>query len=180
VVIGFNWIIDRVPIQRLLTVIGSSLDRGSRKFTLCITCPGGSTEQAFYAYEILRSLPEEVEITTHNVGSIQSAGVTLFLAGKTRLAVPNATFMVHETTHNTGGMVGVDHVEYGAAAIKADDASAMAIVAERTGKDLKTVRRWFGGQKLRDTEFARAQGFISDVVPVFFPAVSQFVQIMGV
>jgi hypothetical protein len=56
----------------------------------------------------------------------------------------------------------------------------MAIIADRTGKDLNTVRKWFRGQKIRDTTFAKAEGIIAEVTPVRFPEQSQFLQVVGV
>jgi ATP-dependent Clp protease, protease subunit len=179
-VIGFNWIIDRVSTQRLLTAVGAALERGARHVTLCISSVGGAPEQALYAYEILRALPSEVELTTHNVATVQSAAMILFLAGSKRLAVPNATFLMHKTTHNPGTAVGAEHLSYGADSVRADDTSAMAIVADRTGRDLNTVRKWFRGQKIRDTTFAKGEGIITEVIPVNFPEQAQFFQVVGV
>jgi ATP-dependent Clp protease protease subunit len=178
-VIGFNWIIDRVSTQRLLTAIGAAFERGARSITLCISSVGGAPEQALCAYEILRALPSEVELTTHNVATVQSAAMILFLAGSKRLAVPNATFLMHKTSHNTGA-AGAEHLSYGADSVRADDMSAMAIVADRTGRDLNSVRKWFSGQKLRDTNFAKAEGIITEVTPVRIPERSQFFQVVGV
>jgi len=177
-VIGFNWLIDRQSTQRLLTAVGIAIEKGARGITICISSTGGSPDQASYAYEILTALPADISLITHNVATVQSAAMTIFLAGRTRRAVKNSTFMVHRTFHNTGGPVGAEHVEYGADSIKADDVSAMAIVAERTGKDPSDVRKWFRGQKLRSTTFAMEKNIITEVRSVEFPPSSAFFQIV--
>jgi ATP-dependent protease ClpP protease subunit len=178
-VIGFNWVIDRKAAQALLTAVQQAADFPATKtITLALSSPGGAPDQAFYVYEILVALHSRVELVTHNVATVQSAAMTLFMAGSKRYSVPNATFLVHETTHNTGGPVTIDHVTYGAASIEADDVRAMAIMEERTGKDAKTVRQWFKGQKLRDTAFASESNIISGVGPLQFTGSSKFHQIV--
>jgi ATP-dependent Clp protease, protease subunit len=177
-VIGFNWLIDRKATQALLTAVHQAVDLKARKITLCLSSPGGAPDQAFYAYEILVALQSQVELITHNVSTVQSAAMMLFLAGSKRYAVPNSTFLVHKTTHDTGGSVTVDHVTKGIESIKADDQAAMAILAARTGTDLRTVRTWFAGQKLRDTNFAQRASIISEVAAVQLSASSRFHQII--
>src|SRR5579872_6044413 len=84
-ILGFNLVIDRIATMRLMNAITEATNRGAQSITLLISSPGGAPDQAFYAYEILKSYP--VPITTHNVGSVHSAAMAIFLAGSTRLAV---------------------------------------------------------------------------------------------
>jgi ATP-dependent protease ClpP protease subunit len=60
-----NLVIDRLAIIRLMSAVGAAKDQGAQTITICISSVGGSPEQAFYAYEILRALP--IPLTTHNV-----------------------------------------------------------------------------------------------------------------
>src|SRR5688500_10336083 len=120
-VIGFNWAIDRKAAQVLLTAVHQAVDGGAKKVTLCLSSPGGLAEQGFYVYEILVALQSHVELITHNIGTVQSAAMPVFLAANRRLAVPHANFLLHATTHNTGGAVSSSHLAYGKASIKADD-----------------------------------------------------------
>src|SRR5262249_35044299 len=95
--LGFNLIIDRISIMRLMGTVGVALDRGAQSITICMSSQGGAQDQAFYAYELLKSSP--VPITTYNLGVVQSAALTLFLAGSKRYAVPHATFLMHKTVY---------------------------------------------------------------------------------
>ena len=176
-VLGFNFVIDRISTMRLMAAIGAAIEKQAPSVTICISSPGGAPDQAFYAYEILRALP--IEIITHNVGTVASTAVTLFLAGSTRYAVENSVFLLHKTTHNPppGTSYGVDQLEHSQESIAADDERAMVITGVQTGQPLKTVRRWFAGQKLRDSAFAKANGLISDIRPVAVPNNGQFFQI---
>jgi ATP-dependent protease ClpP protease subunit len=176
-IVGFNLMIDRIATMRLMAAIGVAAERGAKDITLCISSPGGAPDQAFYAYEMLKSYP--VPIATHNVGSVHSAALPLFLAGSNRFAVPHASFLMHKTVHTpqVGTSYGIDHLDYSGSSIEADDERSIAIIVERTKQKSEIVRPWFSGQILRSTEFALEHGFIEKVTPVQFPAQSQFFQI---
>lgn len=176
-ILGYNLFVDRLGIMRLLNGISEATLRGAHTITLCISSPGGDPAQAFYAYEMLRNYP--IPITTHNVGSVHSAAIPIFLAGSRRLAVPHSTFLMHKTMHTpaAGTSYGLEHLDYSGNAVEADDERSIAIVAERTKQPVETVRGWILGQQLRSTEFALEHGFIEKVAPVEFPSQSQFFQI---
>jgi ATP-dependent Clp protease, protease subunit len=177
-VLGFNWLVDPPATKALLQNVQQAVDMGARSITLSLSSLGGATDQASYAHEVLVAIGTQVELITHNVGTIQSAAMMLFLAGSRRYSVPHGTFLVHGTLHNTGGSVGVEHVTYGAESIKADDERAATVMASRTGRDSKLVRSWYKGQKLRDTAFALEQGIIHEVAPLRFSPSSRFHQIV--
>lgn len=176
-ILGFNLIIDRIATMRLMNAVSEATSRGAQSITLLISSPGGAPDQAFYAYEILKKYP--VPITTHNVGSVHSAAMAIFLAGSTRLAVPNSTFLMHRTVHTPppGMAYGSDHLDYSGSSIQSDDERMIAIIAEQTGEPVDTVRPWILGQELRSTEFALEYDFIDRVEAVDFPTQSQFFQI---
>jgi ATP-dependent protease ClpP protease subunit len=174
---GFNLLIDRISTMRLMTAVGNAIERGAQSITLCISSNGGAPDQAFYIYELLRASP--IPITTHNVGIVQSAALTIFLAGARRFSVPHSTFLMHRAVHNPapGSSYGQDLLDHSLESLHADDERAIALVAERTGQDLRTVRRWFSGQQLRSAEFAQQHGIIHGVQPVRFPTQSYFFQV---
>jgi ATP-dependent Clp protease, protease subunit len=156
----------------------SDIEKGAQSITLCISSNGGAPDQAFYIYELLKASP--IPITTHNVGIVHSAAMSIFLAGKNRFAVQHSNFLMHRAIHNppAGTSYGQDLLDHSLESLHADDERAMAVVAERTGQPLKTVRRWFGGQQLRSTEFVEKHGIIHGVEPISFPAQSYFFQVM--
>src|ERR1700722_18689115 len=110
-VIGFNLLIDRISTMRLMGAISGAMQQNARGITLCLSSGGGAPDQAFYVYEILKTIP--VEITTHNVGAVHSAAMYLFLAGSKRFAVPHANFLMHKTTLTVAGAAfSQDHLGY--------------------------------------------------------------------
>ena len=176
-VLGFNLIIDRIATMRLMSAVGGAMQQGAKSIIICISSIGGSPEQAFYAYELLKSSP--VPIITHNVGSVHSAAMYIFLAGSQRFAVPHANFLMHKTVHSpaAGAAYALEHLDYSGVSIQADDERSIGIVAERTGQAVDVVQPWFSGQQLRSTEFALKHGFIEKVMSVQVPPQSQFFQV---
>ncbi len=64
-------------------------------------------------YHFLHSLP--VPVITHNIGSVESIGIVVFLAGERRFACPHSRFLIHPL-HWTFGTPAADHqrlVEWG-------------------------------------------------------------------
>ena len=56
---------------------------------------------------MLPSLP--LPLTTYNVGSVESVGVVIFLAGQKRYACPGTRFLVHPLHWGFGSLVAADH-----------------------------------------------------------------------
>src|SRR6185437_16671946 len=92
--IGFNFFIDRIAIMKLIAAV-NTFRANALSITLCLSSNGGSTEQAFYAYEILRAMP--VQIHTVNLGIVHSAANIIFMAGENRTASPESYFLFHQT-----------------------------------------------------------------------------------
>ena len=149
--IGFNFFIDRIAIMKLIAAV-NTFRPNAHSITLCLSSNGGYTEQAFYAYEVLRALP--VRIHTINLGIVHSAANIIFMAGENRIATPEAYFLFHQTKFSpaAGGNYAPADLAFTSASVRLDDAGTAQIIAERTGKPLAEVRRWLVGQNLRTTE----------------------------
>jgi ATP-dependent Clp protease protease subunit len=94
VVINFILPIQPDTINALISVVNAQIRMGATKITLIVSSPGGDTASAFAAYNVLTRLP--VELTTFNTGTIDSAAMLLFCAGKHRYSFPDpARFLIH-------------------------------------------------------------------------------------
>jgi ATP-dependent protease ClpP protease subunit len=60
---------------------------------LLLSTPGGNTREGLNLYNTFKGMP--FELTTHNVGNVDSIGNAVFLAGSKRYATSSATFMFH-------------------------------------------------------------------------------------
>ena len=88
----FAPVID-ATINALMQAVDQKLAAGQHSFTILVSSPGGSVFHGLSAYNYLKGLP--AEISTHNFGSVDSIGVVLYCAGRKRLCVPQARFLLH-------------------------------------------------------------------------------------
>ena len=58
-----------------------------------LSSSGGELDSALSLYHFLRALP--IPLTIHNVGTVDSAAVMVYMAADTRLAVPDSWFLLH-------------------------------------------------------------------------------------
>jgi ATP-dependent protease ClpP protease subunit len=84
-----------------------ALQSGASEIELHLSTEGGNMTAGFALYFFLKSLP--LPLTTHNIGSVESVGVVIFLAGTKRYACPGTRFLVHPLHWGFGNLVAADH-----------------------------------------------------------------------
>lgn len=179
VFLGFNSTIDRGAVAKLMSAVGIVLEHKPRPtaIVLCISSEGGAVDAAFYAYEMLRSLP--IGVATHNVGMVASAANILFMAGNLRLATSRSSFMFHDTRYTMPpiGVVSQQELNLTVANLQDSDLRAASIIAERTERPLVEVQGWFS-ETMRPAEFAKEHGIVSEICPVIIRDQDDFMQII--
>jgi ATP-dependent Clp protease protease subunit len=75
----FSPVID-VSVNALMDIFDKKMRQGQREFILLISSPGGSVFHGLSAYNYLKGIP--ADIITHNFGSVDSIGVTLYCGGE--------------------------------------------------------------------------------------------------
>jgi ATP-dependent protease ClpP protease subunit len=175
--LGFNYAIDRQAITNLLAAAQQAVSLNALSVTILLTSNGGAPDQALYAYEILTALP--IPLHTHAIGSVQSAAMTLFMAGERRTASPGANFLFHDTVLNTGAaaLLRYDDLIGHAAAIVQNDAWSHELIARELNRPVEEVAKWFVGQHPRDTKFALENGVIQNVEALVIAPQAEFVQV---
>lgn len=93
VYISFSAEINQNTTESLITVMADCANSKVQQVYLLLSTIGGSVMNGLNLYNVLRAM--SFELITHNVGSVNSVGNMIFLAGKKRYAVANATFMFH-------------------------------------------------------------------------------------
>ena len=84
-----------------------ALQNGATEIELHLSSEGGNMTAGFALYFFLKSLP--VPLTTHNIGSVESVAVVIFLAGQKRYACPGTRFLIHPLHWGFGSLVAADH-----------------------------------------------------------------------
>jgi len=167
--IGFNAGIDRKGAEQLALVCGDAVKNGFKEIHLCISSPGGYMDNAYYVCNTLEALP--AKIITHNIGIIQSAAIILFMIGEERLATEGSTFVFHQT-----GFEGAQGQRFIKTFLKDklrdiqyDDTRSAAMIAQKVGQPIKTVRRWQDAEITMTTKTAVENGIVHRVTPLTIP-----------
>ena len=88
--------------EALLAKMTEHAHHGAKRVRLVVSSPGGQVVSTMTLFTKLTEAP--IELVTHAMGEIASMGVVLFLAGDTRLAYPEATFLVHPIASTDTGV----------------------------------------------------------------------------
>lgn len=149
-----------------------ALQSGASEIALHMSTEGGNMTAGFALYFFLKSLP--IPLTTHNVGSVESVGVVIFLAGARRYACPRTRFMVHPLHWGFGNMVAADHARVSEWRDCLDfDAERYACIFEEATQaadvteDIRT--HLFGNARIYNTDEALAAGIIHEAVQARLP-----------
>jgi ATP-dependent protease ClpP protease subunit len=162
------------------SLLGTCVDQaneGAKTIYLLLSSPGGSVDSAIAAYNVLRGMP--FRLITHNVGTVDSMGNVLFLAGDERYACPNSSF----TFHGVGFSLSSDtrfeikNLREKMDSVEDDQRKIAAIIAERTHLDADEIGELFLESVTRDPEYARANGIVDSIRELEIPEGARIIQL---
>ncbi len=149
-----------------------ALQSGASELELHMSTEGGNMTAGFALYFFLKSLP--LPLTTHNIGSVESVGVVIFLAGAKRYACPGTRFLVHPLHWGFGNLVAADHARVSEWRDCLDfDAERYACIFEEATRtagvqdDIRT--NLFGHARIFDAEQAVTAGIAHKAVQARLP-----------
>lgn len=116
-------------------VIAGKYDR----LRLMLSTPGGSVSAGLSVYNFLRGAP--FETVTYNFGSADSIGAIVYCAGRQRICVPHARFLLHGIRWTTDAAVSLSEKELEEAlkSIRVDQENINRVLAEATGRPFDQV-----------------------------------------
>jgi ATP-dependent protease ClpP protease subunit len=149
-----------------------ALQSGATELELHLSTEGGNMTAGFALYFFLKSLP--LPLTTHNIGSVESVGVVIFLAGRKRYACPGTRFLIHPLHWGFGNLVAADHSRVSEWRDCLDfDAERYACIFEeatRGAADHTDIRfHLTGNARIYDAGQAQAAGIIHGAVQARLP-----------
>ncbi len=149
-----------------------ALQSGATAIELHMSTEGGNMTAGFALYFFLKSLP--LPLTTHNVGSVESVGVVIFLAGEKRYACPGTRFLVHPLHWGFGSLVAADHSRVSEWRDCLDfDAERYACIFEEATKNAgvkdEIRTHLFGNARIFDAAQAVEAGIIHEAVQARLP-----------
>ena len=165
--VAFNGDINDNSTRDLHTAMRHLVGEGHSDITLSMHSGGGNVGNGMALHNFLKSLP--IDLTTHNVGDIDSIANVIFLAGKSRFMNANARFMLHGIARayntKTGHVsLGEEEMVEGLDYIRQDHARIAETIARHTKLTVKELRRAFkGGDTIVSPQQALAKGIVHEI-----------------
>jgi len=115
---------------------------------------------------------------THNVGSVNSIGNAVFLAGEERYASPHSTFMFHGVSFTANAGEQLDHrrLRERMDGLLADEKRIGSILDERTKLTTTKIQPLFVEEQTKDAAYAVSVGIVDEIrdlqIPPGIPIIS--------
>ncbi len=93
--ISFFVPIDSASVNQLTQIVNMQVNIGRKHFIILLSSQGGEVLSGLAAYYYLHGL--NIDLTTYNLGQVDSAANLIFCAGKHRYALPNTRFLIHSS-----------------------------------------------------------------------------------
>lgn len=179
VYVSFSSEVVPATTEQLLKVCCDVVTRGVKNIYLLLSTLGGSVTHGITIYNVLRALP--AKIITHNVGSVNSIGNVIFLAGEERYANPFTTFMFHGVGFDVQQNVRFEErlLTERLEGLKAEQSKIAAIIKSRSCfPSDEDIEKLFLVAATKDTDFAKNHRIIHDVREVKIPDGAPVVQLV--
>jgi ATP-dependent Clp protease protease subunit len=132
--------IDERSLDLIRQSVATAL-KGVERIRLNINSPGGKVDEAFVAYDTLRSFPGIISAIASE--ECYSAALIVYLAADHRVAKPGTRFLIHGTHRPASGFaesnLNVKDLRRYAALLEETDNRVLDLLAARTG----FCRSWF-------------------------------------
>jgi ATP-dependent protease ClpP protease subunit len=178
-VIKFYSPVNEASIGQLMKAVDQKLAAGVAHFTVLISTSGGSVFHGLTAYNYLKGIPAEV--VTHNIGSVDSIGVALYCAGRRRLSVPQARFLMHPVSMNfkEGASYEEPKLVELVKSLRVDMGNCASVVAANTSRSRQQVFRAMLSRTTLDPETALEWGLVHEIRQQLFPEGAEVVPIQS-
>jgi ATP-dependent Clp protease, protease subunit len=169
VYISFSAEIVPHTTESLIATVANFANQGVKQIYLMLSTPGGSVMHGMNIYNVLRALP--IELTTHNVGNVDSIGNAVFLAGKHRYACPHSTFMFHGVGFDVPAQSRLEEkfLRERLDGIASDQKRIGSVIEERTRLPKEDISKLFLEAQTKDAAFAAGCGIVDEVRDVQIP-----------
>jgi ATP-dependent Clp protease protease subunit len=168
--INYFDIINESKVKGLMAICNDIIAKVKpRELYFLFSSNGGSVDAGITLYNFLRSLP--VDISMHNMGSIDSIATVIFLAGNKRYASPHSAFLFHGVQFNFEGKISVNNQQLIEllSRLKTDQQKISGVLTDRTKLTADEVKDLFIQGESKDPQFAVSKGIINNIVAASIP-----------
>ena len=172
---GFTGVVDSDGATRLSAAFNSAVNNGYDEVHLCFSSLGGYVADGIYLYNHIRGLP--LKVVTHNIGSVSSIAVAVFVAAEERYCSSHAMFMIHPTAFPQLDGMSAERLQAALNAALADDNRTENVLRERTSipENILASRRFIDVHITPDD--AANYGLVQGVREFALPRGQQIIQI---
>jgi ATP-dependent protease ClpP protease subunit len=176
-VIRFFGNVNETTVNALFRTIDDKMKQGQSEFALLISSPGGSVFHGLSAYNYIKGIPAKV--TTHNFGMVDSISAIIYCAGKRRLCVPEARFLLHGVASSLQGNYEEKPLEEILKGQRIDAENIAKIIAANTGKTVAQVTSAMLERTTLNPEEAKAWGLVHEIKPELIQQGAEVIAIQG-
>lgn len=178
VYVSFSAEIVPQTAETLITVMGEQANKKVDEVYLMLSTPGGNVREGLNLYNVLKAFP--FKLITHNVGTVDSIGNAVFLAGDERYACPHSSFMFHGVGLTFKGEQRLEEkiLREKLDSIMQDQKSIGSIISERTNLDEQQILELFREARTKDADFALGVGIIHEIRDLQIPSGSPVISLV--
>ncbi len=142
---------------------------GATHVVLAMNSNGGHVQSGMFMYNVLCSMP--FELTTHNIGNVDSIANVIFLSGKQRYTCQAATFMYHGVGFDLTANQRLEEKQLEGLldTVLADQQRMSDVISSRTSLSTGACMELFKNQKTRDAAWAKQNGLVSEIRDFTYP-----------
>jgi ATP-dependent Clp protease, protease subunit len=169
VYVTFSAEVNPSTTESLIATMANCANFGVKKVCLLLSTPGGSVTHGLNLYNVLRAMP--FELSTYNVGNVDSIGNVIFAAGARRYAAPHATFMFHGVGFDAPGGQRLEEKNLRELldSVQANHRRIGDIMALRSDLKAAEISTLFLEAQTRDAQWALGKGIIHEISEVQIP-----------
>jgi ATP-dependent Clp protease protease subunit len=148
--------------QEFMDIIANDLPEDTHTLYILFSTGGGSVSYGFTIYNFLRALP--YRIIMHNIGSVDSIGVVIFLAAHERYSTDNGSFLIHRVKGSSKNEKTDDSsLREKLSCIEVEEEKIKNVVTRYTKISTREFWHLFDIGQLKDVDYAFDRGIIDDV-----------------
>ena len=175
--LSFMTEVKPLPVQTFIATLANYLQQGFNELHLLLTTPGGNVREGIALYNVLRALP--MSVYTYNVGSVNSIGNVIYLAGSRRYASPTSSFMFHGVGFDiTNARFEEKNLREKLDGLMNDQGLIADIIIDRTKLSRKDVQKLFLAEAFVRPDDAKAKGIVHSISDIKVPEGATFVQLV--
>ncbi len=134
------------------------------EITLYINSPGGEVISGLAVYDYISAM--KAPVRTVCIGTAASMGAILFLAGDKRQMLPHTRLMIHDPSygHNDIGGRKTHEIQHELDKLNEARESLARIIANKTGKSIRTIYKLTANDTYYSAEEAVAFGLATEIL----------------